>query len=158
MADQPVNAGLNIKTLLSSDVLYVARLSTGEDCYIKANDLITFLTSGTTATKVICPFNLTTSILLASADMITSGSIKSVVLDCFFERNNKARKEIVQIFFENGTASLIEGPTGTIPDSEIDLGITLSVDSSSGLNLDITLDAVTANCTFFYNILSILTT
>jgi hypothetical protein len=151
--DQPVTAGLNITTLLATDVLYVARPSTGQDCYITAAALIASL-GKTPVSYVSCLHNATTHVPIDSL----LGNFRSITLDCYFIRNGKTRKEIIQIFYDPTTqvASFIEGEIGTIPASETDLGITLSISYSFGLILNVALDSDVNNAGFYFSVISII--
>jgi len=149
MADKKVNATQLISTVLSNDIFYVGRVSTNKDCYITALDLIASLTTPP-ITTVICQYNDTTSVLLASASQVSLGTIKSVTLDCYCEKNGKSRKQIVEVFYTTGESQLVEGSYATIPATETDLGITLSTDCSAGLNLVVAVDNSEANNVNFY--------
>ena len=155
MADKAVNGTLNIKNLLGTDVLYVARLSTGTDCYITASDLIASLSTRPLG-HIICNYNQDTNILLATAAQVSGNKIMSVTLHCYFQRNGKSRSEIVVISYTNGQSTLSENGMVTIPDSEPDLGINLSIDNSLGLNLVVEADSNPYNIDFYYNIISII--
>jgi hypothetical protein len=147
MADKPVNGCLNIITLLPTDIMYVARVSTGDDCYIKVSDFVAALLTNP-VNHVTCSYNQDTEIAFGT-------SVKSVVIDCFFERDSYARKEIAQVFKLNTTANIVESPVGTIPDTETDIGITLSAKLDAGqLVLVVTCDSMPINTDFYYTILS----
>lgn len=155
MADRPINNTLNIKTLLSNDILYVARVSTGMDCYISVADFIT-ATSTYPVSNVTCQYNNTTNILIASAEALSSGNFKSATIDCYFERNGKARKQIVEVFYIGGAAQILEGSYATIPNTESDLGISLAASCAAGLTLDVTVDSDANDVDFYYVITSII--
>jgi hypothetical protein len=155
--DQPVNALLNITTLLPTDIIYVGRVTLGAagDCYMNAVDLIASL-STKPVIHAFCAYNQSTNILLASAALISSGKIKSIALHCYFERNGQSRSEIVTLSYTAGDSSIGESPINTVPESILDLGISLSANNSAGLNLVVTCNAQPVNVDMYYNVLSVI--
>jgi hypothetical protein len=156
--DAPINTLLNVKSLLATDEIYVARISTNQDCYILGSDLIAASKSNNPVTKVICPFNQNTTIVLASQDLVQSDNFKSILLHCYFERNGQSRSELVTVSYTDRDTSIGESVANTIPTSITDLGITLSSNEYYTLNLIVSVDNSSPyNVLFYYNVVSIIT-
>ena len=153
--DKTVNSTLNIQSLLSDDFFYVGRPSTNEDCYINAVDLRASILNGT-VNNLTCIYNQDTLLRLCTNGDALDNTFKSVVLDCLFERNGKVRKQMVEVCYISSSAEILEHPIVTIPSTETDLGITLSVSVDDGVNLVISVDAVAINVNFYYNIVSLI--
>lgn len=149
--DKKVNGTLNVNTLLSDDFLYIGRPSTNEDCWITAGDLMASIRSNP-VNHSSCIFNNSTNIIVCKENNLIG--FKSAILDCYFERNNSIRKQIIEVWYFDGNCGIIEGNMGVYPDEETDLGITLSAEIDTNLNLVVTLNAVSANADFYYNIIS----
>jgi hypothetical protein len=157
--DKAINALTNIASLKADDMLYVARVSTGDDCVISASALMAALSSSTKPIQhAFCRYNQSTSVpLTISSDDLTTHRLKSIQLHCYFERNNKSRSENIIISYTNGDVSLSEGPINTIPESETDLGISISWSTYANiLQLIITVDATPTNVDIYFNVLSVI--
>jgi len=147
--DKSVPSCTPVTNLKWDDQFYVARVSTNEDCSINAQNLIASLTSKAVA-HVTCNFNQDT-------DVIMGKGIMSFLVDCYFVRDLVSRKQMVEGFMLNGVVDIIEHPMKTIPDTETDIGITLStILDSDKLILRITCDSSPINVDFYYNIVSII--
>lgn len=149
--DTPVNALVNIKTILPNDIFYVGRLKTGDDCFMYGSDLIASLSKPVASYKN-CLFNQSNEIEFGD---ISDGKLKSIAMHCYFERNCQSLTEIITISYTQGDYSLAESPINTVPNYIDNLGFSVSVGlNESKLVLIVTVNSQPVNVDMYYNILS----
>jgi len=149
--DSNVPGLTRVTTILDTDVYYVARLTTGLDCYILGSDL---------KTSIGAKIPISVNCIDSNITQISMGNFVNfhyAFLDCFMTRNGKARKQSIEIFQIGGVPDVSEGPMRTIPNTEGEtLGITFSANNEDGvIYLNIHVDNSEASLVVFtYTILN----
>jgi|WetSurMetagenome_2_1015567.scaffolds.fasta_scaffold67836_2 hypothetical protein len=142
-ADKNISQLTPISTLLSTDLIYIGRASTGVDCYMSASDFINSVLTHPQITKT-CAYNTSTTINVGACN-----TYRAVTLNCTFIRYYSVRHQIITIFTNYPTSSNIglnPGNYEVIYGTSEDLGITLSVLLTDGqMQLIVSVDNSTAN-------------
>jgi len=143
--DKLINNLTGITSLLDTDVIWIARLSTGVDCIIPVASLKTSL--GIQPNNVLsCINNTTTTIVLG-----TMLAFHSCTIDCMFTRGAaRMRKQLIEVSNLGGHVIFAPGGYTTYPESTDETlettGITINARLLSGsIVFEITVDNSDAN-------------